>query len=70
MGSSFYNRKINMKNKDITPIVEGVDFYYNEEKKVVFTEAYLLKRGYCCNNKCKHCPYKDSDKRFLKIDRK
>jgi hypothetical protein len=23
----------------------------------VFTEKYLLKRGYCCKNGCKHCPY-------------
>lgn len=62
---------IKTKDKYITPIIiEGVDFYYNEENKVVFTEAFLLKRGYCCNKKCKHCPYKDSDKRFLKIDRK
>nr|WP_294872695.1 DUF5522 domain-containing protein [uncultured Pedobacter sp.] len=24
---------------------------------MVFTEAYHLKRGYCCKNKCKHCPW-------------
>jgi hypothetical protein len=23
----------------------------------VFTEKYLLKRGYCCQNGCRHCPY-------------
>ena len=32
--------------------------YYLENGKVVFTEQYHLKRGYCCNNKCKNCPYK------------
>ncbi len=24
---------------------------------MVFTEAYHLKRGYCCQSGCKHCPY-------------
>jgi hypothetical protein len=25
---------------------------------MVFTAAYHLKRGYCCNSDCRHCPYK------------
>ncbi len=33
------------------------DFYYSEEGYIVFTEAYHLKRGYCCKSGCKHCPY-------------
>lgn len=33
------------------------DFYY-EGPYVVFTGAYHLKRGYCCNSDCRHCPYK------------
>lgn len=35
------------------------DFYY-ENGRVVFTEKYLLERGYCCNSAgtCRHCPYK------------
>ncbi len=33
------------------------DFYYSEEGYLVFTEKYLLKRGYCCQNGCRHCPY-------------
>ena len=37
-------------------IVEGVD-YYLEEGRYVFTEIYHKKRGYCCKNKCRHCPY-------------
>lgn len=36
---------------------EGIDFYYNEDGYVVLTEAYHLKKGYCCGNGCKHCPY-------------
>ena len=34
------------------------DFYY-ENGKMVLTESYHLKRGKCCNNNCKHCPYKN-----------
>lgn len=33
------------------------DFYY-EGPYMVFTEAYHLKRGYCCNSNCRHCPYR------------
>ena len=38
------------------------DYYYSEEGYIVFTEKYLLKRGYCCQNGCKHCPYGFSHK--------
>lgn len=40
------------------PLVEGVD-YYLEGEKLVFTAEYHAKRGYCCNSKCRHCPYKE-----------
>jgi hypothetical protein len=33
------------------------DFYY-EGPYLVFTAAYHLKRGYCCNSNCRHCPYR------------
>ena len=36
---------------------EGEDYYVNEAGLVVFTQKYLLERGYCCGNGCKHCPY-------------
>ena len=36
---------------------EEGDFYINEDGYKVFTEKFLLKRGYCCQNGCKHCPY-------------
>lgn len=35
------------------------DFYY-EGPYLVFTAAYHLKRGYCCNSGCRHCPYRGS----------
>ncbi len=40
-------------------LVEGLD-YYIENGFMVFTAAYLLKRGYCCHHGCRHCPYGES----------
>jgi hypothetical protein len=37
---------------------EFTDYYFNADGLMVFTAAYHLKRGYCCKNKCKHCPWK------------
>lgn len=42
-----------MKNN----LVEGEDYYYNEEGYLVLTARYHLERGYCCGNGCRHCPY-------------
>jgi len=42
------------------------DFYKSPEGYIVFTETYHLKRGYCCQSGCKHCPY-GFDKRTGKI---
>ena len=41
----------------MTKLEEGKDYYFNEPGLIVLTEAYLLRRGYCCGNGCKHCPY-------------
>ena len=38
-------------------LIENIDYYINEEGNFVFTKAYHLKRGYCCRNKCLHCPW-------------
>lgn len=38
-------------------LVEGEDYYYNEQGYIVLTENFHLKKGYCCGNGCKHCPY-------------
>lgn len=37
-------------------VVEGIDFYF-ENGLMVLTRSYLLNRGYCCSNTCRHCPY-------------
>jgi len=31
--------------------------YYFEDGLMVFTSYYLKKRGYCCKNGCRNCPY-------------
>ncbi len=35
------------------------DYYLSEDGFIVFTEKYHLKRGYCCQSNCRHCPWKD-----------
>lgn len=48
------------KAKDLpktTNLVEGID-YYLENGNYVFKAWFHLKRGHCCTNGCRHCPYK------------
>ncbi len=40
-------------------LIENIDYYIDENGLLVFTAAYHLKRGYCCKNGCRHCPYED-----------
>ncbi|WP_394993621.1 DUF5522 domain-containing protein [Emticicia sp.] len=35
---------------------DSEDYYY-EKGFMIFTATYHLKRGYCCKNACRHCPY-------------
>ena len=45
-----------------TDLKEGEDYYLNEQGLMVFTAKYHLKRGYCCQNGCRHCPYGNKNK--------
>jgi DNA replicative helicase MCM subunit Mcm2 (Cdc46/Mcm family) len=38
-------------------LIEYID-YYKEGDRVVFTALFHSKRGFCCGNSCRHCPYK------------
>ena len=38
-------------------ISENEDSYLDAQGNVVFTARYHLKRGTCCANGCRHCPY-------------
>jgi hypothetical protein len=31
--------------------------FYMDGPYLVFTAQYHLRRGYCCNSGCRHCPY-------------
>ena len=31
--------------------------FYTENDRVVFTEDFHIRRGKCCGNYCRHCPY-------------
>jgi hypothetical protein len=37
-------------------LVEGEDYYF-EQELMVFTARYHLRRGYCCDQGCRNCPY-------------
>jgi Family of unknown function (DUF5522) len=41
--------------------------YYLENGLMVFTSTHHLKRGYCCNNQCRHCPYESATVKTKKI---
>ena len=45
-------------------LLEGED-YTLENGRMVLTKEFLLKRGYCCNSRCRNCPYASKeDKQF------
>lgn len=44
-------------NNSENKLTEGEDYYLTPEGYKVFTEAFHLKRGYCCKSGCRHCPY-------------
>jgi hypothetical protein len=46
---------------------EGDDYYINDKGLYIFTESYLLKRGYCCKTGCLHCPFEF--KKAIKISK-
>ncbi len=37
-------------------LVEGKDFAMENGYRVM-TGGYLVRRGYCCSNGCRNCPY-------------
>ena len=55
--------KKHTENKE--KFVEGVDFYF-ENGLMVLTAHFLKKRGYCCNNGCRHCPYSKENESEIK----
>lgn len=50
-------------------LVEGEDFYRDEQGRYVFTAKYLRGRGYCCGSGCRHCPYTDAERQAARTKR-
>jgi len=54
-----YETATDNKAKDLpknTSLIEEID-YYLENGNYVFKAWFHLKRGHCCTNGCRHCPY-------------
>jgi hypothetical protein len=45
-----------VQEKRVAPTPGRGDFYY-DGPYFVFTEQYHLRRGWCCQSGCRHCPY-------------
>jgi hypothetical protein len=43
-------------NRFNNQLKDGDDFYMENGFRVM-TEGFLKRRGYCCGNGCRHCPY-------------
>ena len=43
-------------NDEPAVLIEGEDYYF-EDELMVLTARYHLRRGYCCEQGCRHCPY-------------
>ena len=41
------------------------DFYYESGYRV-FTESYHMRRGVCCGNGCRHCPFDPAHEKGIK----
>jgi len=43
---------------NIMNLQEGIDYYVDSDTGwSVWTEKFLIERGFCCNSDCRHCPY-------------
>ncbi len=54
--SCYEKRSPRAETDENRKLVEGID-YDLENGLMVLSERYLLDRGYCCDNGCRHCPY-------------
>ncbi len=55
-GTSNVSSSAKIVTPSLPELVEGEDYYW-EGPAMVFTANYLLRRGYCCESGCRHCPY-------------
>ncbi len=55
------------KTGKVVQLVENED-YYLDHGLMVLTARYLLRRGYCCEQGCRPCPYEEAPKRNTDAD--
>lgn len=48
--------------------MEEKDYYIDENGFLVMTESFLKRRGFCCSNGCRHCPYDRKDSESLETE--
>ncbi len=60
MGKSSPVASAPLEHPNTDPSELAPEDFYLDGPYVVFTAAYHLKRGYCCNSGCRHCPYRDT----------
>lgn len=54
---------VELNDRQDGALVDGLD-YYLENGLMVFTAHFLRRRGYCCDNGCRHCPYDKTETRL------
>jgi len=37
-------------------LIKNID-YYEDNDRIIFTHLFHIKRGQCCGNGCRHCPF-------------
>lgn len=52
---------------EVVQIVENED-YYLDHGLMVLTARYHVRRGYCCEQGCRHCPYTEEPKDNIQKD--
>ncbi|WP_020568728.1 DUF5522 domain-containing protein [Neolewinella persica] len=45
------------KKEDTATVAVSEDYYFDDNGLMVMTAAFHSKRGFCCGNACRHCPY-------------
>ena len=58
MSDTPQNAKPPVAAPDTSPNELQPEDFYMDGPYLVFTAAYHLKRGTCCNSGCRHCPYR------------
>jgi hypothetical protein len=61
-----FHCSINSRMKRPHTETETSEDYYIENGLMVFTASFLLKRGYCCQRGCRHCPFREDQKKVKK----